>query len=334
MLVRLMRGRSVIARVIVLAAFTSLVAYGSESLAQVKLRVGYAVARDSHFGDGVDAFAKALARAAPGRFSVEHVPAGLAGGEAELMRSVSDGSIELSVISTGPVSNLVPEVRILDLPFLFYDYAHARRVLDGPIGRDLLDKFPARGLIALAWAEHGFRHLTNNRRPIVYPDDLKDLRIRTMENPVHMAAIKALKAQPQPLAFTKLLAALRAGELDGQENPVTVIMSSKIYESQKFLSLTGHFYSAGLILMSPQVWTKLSEADRAALKGAAQAAAIATRQRVGFDEIRAIDQLRQAGMQVNVFVDGPAFRRLLREQYKQFYPEVDRQMLEAIQSGL
>lgn len=247
-----MRGRASIARVILLAAVASLVAYGSDSLAQVKLRVGYAVARGSHLGDGVDAFARALARAAPGRFVVEHAPAGQAGGEAELMRGVRDGSVELCAISTGPVSNHVPEVRILDLPFLFHDYAHARRVLDDTIGRNLLDKFPARGLIALAWAEHGFRHLTNNKRPIVYPDDLKNLRIRTMENPVHMAAVKALKAQPQPLPLTKLLEALRADRLDGQESPVTVTTSSKIHESQKFFSLTGHSYSAGLILIAPQ----------------------------------------------------------------------------------
>jgi tripartite ATP-independent transporter DctP family solute receptor len=299
----------------------------------IKLRVGYAIARDSHFGDGIDVFSKELDRLMKGRFVVEHLAAGKAGGELELINKVKAGEMELAITSTGPVSAVVPQVRILDLPFLFNNYTHAHKTLDGQVGSRLLETFPQNGLIALAWAEHGFRHLTNNKRPIVYPDDLKDLKIRTMENPVHVAAMKTLNAQPTPMAFTDLIEALRSGSLDGQENPVTVIISSRIYESQKYFSMTQHFYSAGLILMSPKIWNTLTGQEREVVNASAKAAAAATRRRVLMDEFMAIEKMKSAGMQVNIFVDFSSFRRVLRERYLQLYPEVDRKMLESIQAS-
>ena len=130
---------------------------------------------------------------------------------------------------------------------------HARRVLDGPIGQDLLTKFPAKGLVALSWTENGFRHMTNNKHPIVKPEDASGLKMRTMENKVHIDGYKAFGIQPTPMAFPEVYGALQQGTVDGQENPIPVILASKFAQVQKHLSLTGHVYSPALLITSPRL---------------------------------------------------------------------------------
>jgi TRAP-type transport system periplasmic protein len=294
------------------------------------IRVGYAVAQNSHYGAGVDAFARELAELTNGRFKVEHLGGGKAGGELELFNKVKSGEIEMANSSTGPLGVFVPEAKLFDLPFLFGDYTHARRTLDGPIGQSILELFPKNGLIGLAWSENGFRHVTNNKRPIVYPADLASLKLRTMENSVHMEAMRSLKVQPTPLAFPKLFNALKEGELDGQENPLPVILASKFSETQKYLSLTQHFYSPCVLVVSPKLWATLSEQDKFAFKTAAKAAVKAQRDRVNADEFAALTALRAAGMQVNTFVDSNAFRAALRPYYEKMLPGLNPKIVDDI----
>jgi TRAP-type transport system periplasmic protein len=294
------------------------------------IRVAYAVAQNSHYGAGVDAFARELAELTNGRFKVEHLGGGKAGGELELFNKVKNGELEMANSSTGPLGAFVPEAKLFDLPFLFGDYSHARRTLDGPIGQGILELFSKNGLIGLAWSENGFRHVTNNKRAIVYPADLASLKLRTMENSVHMEAMRALKVQPTPLAFTKLFAALKEGELDGQENPLPVILASKFSETQKYLSLTQHFYSPCVLVVSPKLWATLSEQEKYAFKTAAKAAVKAQRDRVNADEFAALTALRAAGMQVNTFVDSNAFRAALRPYYEKMLPGLNPKIVDDI----
>jgi TRAP-type transport system periplasmic protein len=294
------------------------------------IRIGYAVAQNSHYGAGVDAFAREIKELTGGRFKVEHLGGGKGGGELELLNKVKSGELEMANSSTGPLGNIVPESKLFDLPFLFGDYSHARRTLDGPIGQGILELFPKYGLIGLAWSENGFRHVTNNKRPIVYPADLAALKLRTMENSVHMEAMRSLKVEPTPLAFPKLFDALKQGELDGQENPLPVILASKFSETQKYLSLTQHFYSPCVLVISPKVWETLSAQDKAAFKAAAKAAVRAQRDRVNADEFAALTALRAAGMQVNTFVDANAFRVTLRPYYEKMLPGVDVKVVDDI----
>ena len=122
-----------------------------------------------------------------------------------MIEAVQLGTLDVVNTSTGPVGNFVPEVKIVGIPFLFRDYDHARRVLDGPIGQDLLTKFPAKGLVALSWTENGFRHMTNNKHPIVKPEDASGLKMRTMENKVHIDGYKAFGIQPTPMLNVQLV---------------------------------------------------------------------------------------------------------------------------------
>jgi tripartite ATP-independent transporter DctP family solute receptor len=279
------------------------------------LKIGYATSKESHYGVGSTAFCDEIEKGTQGRFKCQHFANSALGGEREQIEAIQLGTQDLLNTSTGPVGNFVPEVRIVDLPFLFRDYDHARKVMDGPIGQDLLTKFPSKGIIALAWTENGFRHMTNSKRDIAKPSDAAGLKMRTMENKVHMDGYRTFGILPTPMAFPELFGALQQGTVDGQENPIPVILAAKFSQVQKHLSLTGHVYSPALLLLSPKVWNKLSEADKKVFLAAAKTAATAQRKKVNDDENNGIAQLEAQGMKVTRNVDSAAFREALKPAY-------------------
>lgn len=286
--------------------------------AQTSLKLGHPQSATSAFHTGAVAFADEFARLTQGRYKIAVFPSGSLGGEREMVESVQLGTLDLVVTSTGPVGNFVPETLITDIPFLFRDYEHARKTLDGAIGQELLAKFPAKGLVALAWAENGFRHLTNSKRAVNTPDDLKGLKLRTMENPVHMTAFRTLGASPAPMAFTELFTALQQGTVDGQENPIPVITSSKFGQVQKNLSLTGHVYSPALILASASMVGGLPAADRKALQEAAKFGAQAMRKRVNEVEGSGVAELKAQGVNVVAEIDKAKFQAALAPAYAEY----------------
>ena len=289
--------------------------------AQTILKIGYATTKESHYGVGSSAFCDEVEKNTQGRYKCQQFPSSALGGEREQIEAVQLGTQDLVNTSTGPVGNFVPEVKIVDIPFLFRDYDHARKVMDGPIGQDILSKFPSKGLIALGWTENGFRHMTNNKRDIVKPSDAAGLKMRTMENKVHMDGYRTFGILPTPMAFPELFGALQQGTVDGQENPIPVILSSKFAQVQKHLSLTGHVYSPALLLMSPKIWAKLSDADKKIFMEAAKKAGTAQRKKVNDDENSGIAQLEKDGMKVTKVVDAVAFREALKPAYAGYAKE-------------
>jgi tripartite ATP-independent transporter DctP family solute receptor len=203
--------------------------------------------------------------------------------------------------------------------------------MDGPIGQEILTKFPSKGLIALSWTENGFRHMTNNKRAINKPEDASGLKMRTMENKVHMDGYRAFGIQPTPMAFPEVFGALQQGTVDGQENPIPVILASKFSQVQKHLSLTGHVYSPALIITSPRFMNKLSEADKKVFYEAAKHATVAQRKKVNDDENSGIAQLEKEGMSVVRRVDGAAFRGALRDTYANYAKEFGADNIKKIQ---
>jgi len=288
------------------------------AIAQEAMKMNISVAQNSHYGVAIDTFAREVEKRTNGRYKVQNFYAGALGAERESIEGVQLGTLDLTMTSTGPVPNFVPEVAILDIPFLFRDYAHARAVLDGPIGQDMLQKFPAKGMVALAWGENGFRHMTNNKHPVNAPDDLKGLKMRTMENPIHIQAYKQFGILPTPMAFTEVFTALQQGTVDGQENPLSVISAAKFEQVQKYMTLTGHVYSPALILMNKAKWDKLSAADKQAFAEAAKEAVKANRARIDEDERRAVGDLRSKGMLVVDNVDKSKFQAALAPVYVDF----------------
>jgi len=286
--------------------------------AQTTMKINISVAQNSHYGVAIDTFAREVEARTNGRYKIQTFYAGALGAERESVEGVQLGTLDLTLTSTGPLPNFVPEVAILDIPFLFRDYAHARAVLDGPIGQELLQKFPPKGMVGLAWAENGFRHMTNSKRPVNAPDDLKGLKMRTMENPIHIEAYKQFGILPTPMAFTEVFTALQQGTVDGQENPLSVITAAKLDQVQKNLTLTGHVYSPAIILMNKAQWDKLSAADKQAFLDAAKEAVKANRGRIDEDERKAVADLRAKGMAVVEKVDKAKFQAALAPVYVDF----------------
>ena len=299
--------------------------------AQTTIKLGYATAPTSHYGVGSTAFCDEVEKRTSGRYKCQQFPNSALGGEREMIEAVQLGTLDVVNTSTGPIGNFVPDVNIVDIPFLFRDYDHARKTLDGPIGQELLAKFPAKGLIAIAWTENGFRHMTNSKRPINSPDDVKGLKIRTMQNKVHIQAFQSIGIQPTPMAFPELFTALQQGTVDGEENPIPVILSAKFAQVQKHLSLTGHVYSPALLIVSPALWNKLSDADKAAFREAGKAASAAQRKKVNDDERDGIAQLRAAGMEVVTNVDGTAFRNAMSPVFREFSKQYGADNIKRIQ---
>jgi tripartite ATP-independent transporter DctP family solute receptor len=300
--------------------------------AQTVLKIGHVLAKGSHYDIGANVFCENLDKNTQGRYKCQVYPASALGGEREQVEAVQIGTQDLVITSTGPVGNFVPEMKIVDIPFLFRDYDHARKVLDGKIGQDMLAKFPNHGLVALAWSENGFRHMTNNKRAIVSATDASGLKMRTMENKVHMEGYRAFGIQPTPMAFPEVFGALQQGVVDGQENPIPVILASKFSQVQKHLSLTGHVYSPGLIITSPRIMNKLSDADKKAFYDAAAKSVAATRKKVNDDEANGIAQLEREGMQVVKKVNSASFNDALKGSYANYAKEFGADKIAAIQA--
>ena len=313
-------------------ALTMVIVTAEMAHAQTALKMNISVAQNSHYGVAVDTFAREIEKRTNGRYKIQNFYAGALGAERESIEGVQLGTLDLTMTSTGPVPNFVPEVAILDIPFLFRDYAHARAVLDGPIGQDLLTKFDAKGIKALAWGENGFRHMTNNKHPVIAPDDLKGLKMRTMENPIHIQAYRQFGILPTPMAFTEVFTALQQGTVDGQENPLSVITAAKLEQVQKYLSLTGHVYSPALILMSKAQWDKLSPEDRQAFADAAKEAIKANRARIDDDERRAVGDLRAKGMAVVDTLDKTKFQAALTPVYNDFSKRFGQENIDKIKN--
>lgn len=295
-----------------------------------EVKIGYALAPNSHYGAGANAWAGAVERATGGAFVFKQFPSSALGGERELIEGLQLGTVEAAIVSTGAISNFVPDVGVTDVPFLFRSSAHARAVLDGPIGQEILGKFKARGLIALAWGEQGFRHITNGKHAIVKPEDLKGLKIRTMENPVHITAFKTLGASPTPMSWPEVTGALQQGTIDGQENPISVIASAKLASVQKYLTLTGHVYSPAVLMLSPKFWDSLSEPQKIAFTAGARDGAAAMRQYVDDVERKGVDDLKAQGMQVTEITNKAPFQAALAPANRQYASKFGKDLLDRI----
>lgn len=318
----------------ILATFTAAagIALATPVAAQTTLKMAYALSASSHYGAGGEAFSQTLEAGTEGRFKVQQFPSSALGGEREVIEGLQLGTIDLAILSTGATLNFVPQTGVFDIPFLMRDLAHARQVLDGPIGQDMLEAFSARGLEALAWGEQGFRHLTNSKRPITNAADAKGLKIRTTENQVHITAFREIGILPTPMAWPEVATALQQGTIDGQENPLSVITSAKLSQLQKHLSLTGHVYAPAVIMVSPTVYGSLSDADKQVFIEAGKKAAQAMRDFVDNVEKTGVEQLRSEGMEVVTTIDRKSFEDAVAPAYEDYYKRFDKDLIEAIRN--
>ena len=319
-------------RTLALASTAAVLSMGSlGALAAGKeVKLGYALAQNSHFGAAALGWSGHVEKATGNAFQFKHFASSALGGERELIEGLQLGTVEAAVVSTGALSNFVSDVGVVDIPFLFRDLSHARNVLDGKLGTDLLAKFQQRGLIALAWGEQGFRHLTNNKVSVKGVADMKGLKIRVTENPIHITAFRALGASPTPMSWPEVISALQQGTIDGQENPISVLTSAKLWEVQKHLSLTSHVYAPMVLLVSPSFWGSLNAEQKAAFTEGAKIGGKASRAFVDEVEKKGVEEARKHGMTVVDQVDHAAFRKALDKPYEQYAKKFGQKTLDDI----
>ena len=253
-----------------------------------------------------------------GKVNIEIFPNASLGDERTLLEGMQIGTVDMGVITNGPVANFVEEMAVFELPFLFPSPEAAYSVLDGPIGQELLDKLADVNLKGLAYAERGFRNLTNSERAVNSPEDLDGLRIRVMENPVYTDTFRELGANAIPMAWTEALTAMQQGTIDGQENPVNVIHSFKLDETQNYMTLSRHTYAPAIFVMGMPAWNQLPEAAQAVLEEAAQEAAEHERQVNAEMEAEQLQALRDAGMEINDTPDMEAFQSAVAPVYEKY----------------
>ncbi|HDZ38977.1 MAG TPA: DctP family TRAP transporter solute-binding subunit, partial [Marinobacter sp.] len=285
-------------------------AFASEftNMDPVTLRLAHVVNEQDGFQIAAVKFQDLVAKRTEGAVSIEIYPNASLGDERTLLEGMQIGTVDMGVITNGPVANFVEEMAVFELPFLFPSPQAAYKVLDGPIGQELLDKLSEVNLKGLAYAERGFRNLTNSERPINTPEDLEGLRIRVMENPVYVDTFRELGANAIPMAWTEALTAMQQGTIDGQENPVNVINSFKLNETQDYMTLSRHTYAPAIFVMGMPAWNKLPDAAQDVLAKAAQEAAEYERKVNAEMESGQLAELREAGMQINDTPDMEAFQ--------------------------
>lgn len=281
--------------------------------------------------DASERFAELVEEKTEGRVTIDVGGNAQFAEDAEALTNMRLGTLAFSANSQGPMSAIVPQFSLLGLPFLFEDLPQAWEVVDGPFGDSLKGLAEEQGLLVLAFWDNGIRQTSNNVRPIAAPADLAGLKIRTPPDPITVDIFNALGASPTPLAFSELYIALEQGVVDGQENPLINIWSSKLYEVQKFISLTGHKYEATLLLASKTVFDSFSEEDQAAIREAAKEAGEYNRQRSLNDEKELRAKLEEAGVAFNEvdkqpFVDAT---QAVYDQWREKYPEMVDQVVEA-----
>lgn len=310
-----------------LASFPGLASAAPE----MTLNLGFVGGTNAPEAIAMGQFADEIKTKTDGRIEVRIQGGGALGGDREVIEGVQLGTVDMTVVSTSIVVNFDPDFAILDIPFLFRDFDHAQAVLDGPIGQELLDGLPEKGLVGLAFGGMGFRELTNNAVAVKTPADVKGLKIRTQQNEMHIAVWRELGALPTPMAIPEVYTALQQGVVDGQENPVGAIINNRFGEVQKYISLTDHAFTPLVLLISPSIYSSLSDEDKQLFAAAAKNAMVRNRKEVETVLTSGLETLRSQGMTVVADVDKAAFRAKLDKIYAEFAKRFGEKRLKAIE---
>ena len=287
-----------------LASFTA----HADDVRSRMIRFGYGLNENSNQGRAAKLFAEEVAKASDGKLKVRTFGAASLGSDDQMQSALIGGAQEMMVGSTATLVGITKEMAVWDTPFLFSSAEQADAVLDGPVGRQVMDKLEEKGLVGLVYWENGFRNLTNNRRPISKLEDFSGVKLRVMPNPVFLETFKLMGANAVPLPFSELFTALETKAVDGQENPFNTILSSKFYEVQKYLTVTNHVYSPWIVLVSKKWWDGLSAAEQKVLMDAAKASRDFERQDTRQEASGAVAELKKKGMQVNELSPAEAAR--------------------------
>jgi tripartite ATP-independent transporter DctP family solute receptor len=263
---------------------------------------------------GMEKFAELVTAKSGGKIKVNLFISGVLGSDQSNISSIQGGTLDMAVMNTGILASVAKELAIFDFPFLFANEKESDALVEGPVGQKLHGYLQPKGLVGLSYWELGYRHITNSKRPLTKVEDIEGLKLRVIPNPINVAWVKALGANPTPLPFPELYAALEQKAIDGQENPVSVIASSKFWEVQKHMALTNHQYNPQSVIFSKKIWDTLSAAEKKIISDAAHEATKFQRQQTRAAVGVNLDLLKKSGM--NVTELPPAEMAKLREKMK------------------
>lgn len=298
---------------------------GGDSSGEAKrISIATTQTEDSHYGAYLNTFKEEVEKNSKGAIEVSlHYNSEL-GNERDNVESVQFGTLDGAFISSGVISNFVDKFNVLDFPFLFDNAEHARSVLNSEIGEEFNSSLLEIFIKNLGFGENGFRNNTNNERPIVSPEDLKGIKIRTMEVPIHQEVFSAFGASPTPMAWSEVFTSLQQGVIDGQENPIAIIYSSKLNEVQKYVSMSGHVYSPAVFIFNNELFESFSPELQQVLLDAAKVAQQANYDFIDQNTEAQLEELKQLGMEVNE-IDLKAFQDAAQpviDKYKGDYAEL------------
>lgn len=290
---------------------------GSSTKTEV-IKLGLTINEQDSFYLCAQKFAELVKERTNGAYDIQLFPNSALGDERTMLESMQMGTLDAGIITSGPFVNFASEFGVLDMPFLFPSNEAAYKVLDGEIGKEILSKLEPKQLKGLAYAERGFRNLTNSVRPVKTADDIKGLKVRVMENEVYISSFEAMGVNAVPMAWTEALTALQQGTIEGQENPVNVIHAYKMWDSQKHVTMTRHAYAAAVITMSLDKFNSLPADVQKIFIDSAQEAAEYERAWVAENEAKQIADLKANGMEVIEDPDLESFKKAVQPVYDKY----------------
>lgn len=271
----------------------------------IKLTLAHGTALDNPRHTAALRFAEVVKAKSNGRIEVTVAGASQLGDDAAMITALRTGALDMSANSQGAVANVVPEYAAFGMPFLFSSQAHAWKIMDGPAGKELADKSAEKGLIVLGYWDNGIRQMSNSKRALLKPEDLKGLKMRTPPDAVTVDIMQSMGAEAQQIKFSELYVALQQGVVDGQENPLVNIWAGKLHEVQKYISLTGHKYELTPFLIGKRSWDKLGDADKKIIQEAAAEATALQRKLAQESDEKMLGELKAKGVQIDKVDQGP-----------------------------
>lgn len=278
---------------------------------------------------GAVKFAELVKEGTKGQIVIDSFPSSQLGNERDLIEGLQLGTVDFVLSSTGPMASFDPKFGAPDLPFIFRDLSHAYKCLDGDVGQELFAALKKKGITGLAWFENGFRQVTNSKRAIEKPEDLKGLKIRTMENPIHVAFFRELGVDPTPMAFGEVFSALEQKVVDGQENPIAAVTAAKFFEVQKYLAMTGHVYTAVPLMVRSDLFNSFTPEQQQVILSAAKEASAYERKLLADQEKTGIEELRKRGMTVT-YPDRAKLLNATAPVYQKFEGTIGKELIRKI----
>ena len=304
----------------------------NNEMEMVEFKIGITVDLDSHYGKGLLEMKRLLEQYSDNKMTLNIFENSKLGNERDMIEGVSMGTLDMVLSSTGPLPNFSPMFMIFDLPFIIKDRDAGYKFMDGLKGQEILDSLESKNIKGLGFWENGFRNVTNNEKEIKSPEDIKGLKIRTMENPIHLASFKQLGATPTPMAWGEVFTALQQGTIDGQENPLVGIHSTKVYEVQKYISLTEHFYSPAVLMVNKSKFDSLSSEMQDVLIKAEKEAREWEREYCRQMDTELIQTLKYEGVVITE-VDKSEWQKAVEPVYKEFEDQIPADLIKALKDS-